>query len=172
MAALGINNRKETITMDGAQDALSRRYTASYSQDQDGYWNVEVLEEQGCHSYGRSLLEASRRIREALAGWIETVHGVPVPDDSVLSIGMVLVLDVEIEGLPPVDELRRERSSLEERQAQLAAETAQAVRALRTVLTVRDTATALGISHQRVQQLAHQTTRTSGQNVGTAAAGH
>ena len=88
-----------------------KTYTVTYERDDEGWWVASVREVRGCHTQGRTLGEARRRIRQALSLF--------------------------------VDEAKRAR---------------QAVRVLtrQLRLSVRDAGELLGLSHQRVQQLAQR----------------
>jgi predicted RNase H-like HicB family nuclease len=107
---------------------------------------IELAEEPRCHTFGRTLRAAQRNIREAAAAWYEVEPSRVEVDDDVL--------------LPPPASraLGRSRALRDrERKAheQARAATAAAVAALRAVgLSERDTGTLLGLSHQRVHQLA------------------
>ncbi len=121
-----------------------KTYVAIYERDDnDDAWNVRIDGLEGCQTYGRSLRQAQRRIREALAAWLDR-------DPATLSIR---------------DDLPRELAEVARRvnQARAEAERAgtnaqqQVARAARTLtsrgLSRRDAAELLGLSHQRVQQL-------------------
>jgi predicted RNase H-like HicB family nuclease len=130
-----------------------RRVTASYSIDDDGRtWLVALDEEERVHSYGRSFLKARANILEAAALWFNVDEG-----------------DLEmIDQLPPsyqepLDELAEARARLEDERAHFEAvqadvkeRTIDAILMLRTWsgLSNRDVAAMIGLSHQRVHQLA------------------
>ncbi|MGH2547356.1 MAG: type II toxin-antitoxin system HicB family antitoxin [Actinomycetota bacterium] len=120
-------------------------YTVRIERDETGAWVARVPEVPGCHTYGRSLRQAKRRIREALSLWV------PDADRAELSF------DVR---LPPATA----RSVAKARSARESADRAQrealdVTRHTATELTrsfrlsVRDAAELLGVSHQRIQQL-------------------
>jgi predicted RNase H-like HicB family nuclease len=125
--------------------AMSRKtYVATYERDKnDDAWNVHIEGLAGCQTYGRSLRQAQRRIRDALALW----------------------LDRDPDSLTIRDKLPSELADVARRvnQARAEAERAgtnaqrQAERAARMLtargLSRRDAAELLGLSHQRVQQL-------------------
>lgn len=128
------------------------RYTVTYERDETGWWVARVSKLQGCHTQGRTIAQARDRIREALAA---------VLDDDAAAASAELVDDVRIP-VPARKSLERAlaaRAQAEEKQAKAASATEAAVRALveRLGLSVRDAAELLGISHQRVHQLAHGT---------------
>lgn len=120
-------------------------YRVLIGRDDTGAWLARVPDVPGCHTHGRSLAQTRRRIREALALWVEDAGGA--------------VLEYEIH-LPP--EARREirrvraardRSAQAQREAQNAAVEAARDLTRSLGLSVRDAAELLQISHQRVQQL-------------------
>ena len=120
-------------------------YRVVIERDESGAWIARVPRVPGCHTYGRTLDQARRRIREALSLWVEDAACVK--------------FEVEVR-LPR--EIRRElqksssaRRRAERERAEAAAATKSAANALVRELRVgmRDAAELLGISHQRVQQL-------------------
>jgi predicted RNase H-like HicB family nuclease len=125
-----------------------KRYTVTYERDETGWWIAEVQGVQGVNSDGRTVADARRRVREALS--------LAIGDEAAETAE--LVDDVK---LPPdvrkaVSRARAARSRLESLQDEAQKTTASAARELRRRLglSVRDVADLLGISHQRVQQLA------------------
>jgi predicted RNase H-like HicB family nuclease len=128
---------------------MKKSYTVQFTRDvEPGWWVVRVPEVQGCLTQARSIAEGRRRIREALALFIDEAEAEQAN----------LVNDVR---LPPAV-LRRVRAVAAQREkAKKMREKAQdATRAVvnqltrRAGLSVRDAAEMLGISYQRVQQLA------------------
>lgn len=123
-----------------------RRRKIVLERDESGHWIASVPSVPGCHSYGRTIEQARRRIREALGLWTEGA-------DSVALIEQIRLPHEALEGI------RRSRSARSRSERERARATDATVEAVRTLLTdlglsVRDAATLLGISHQRVQQLA------------------
>jgi predicted RNase H-like HicB family nuclease len=122
----------------------TKTYVAVYERDHtDDAWNVHIKGLEGCQTYGRSLRQAQRRIREALAVWLDT-------ESATLTIR-----DQLPEQLTAVAaQVSRARSAAERAYAKAQQQTAQAAKTLTDLgLSRRDTGELLGLSHQRVQQL-------------------
>ena len=125
-----------------------RSYTVRYERDPSGWWIVTIPEIQGCRTQGRSIAEGRRRIREALELFI----------DGAEAERATLVDDVR---LPPAMRRQlRQVAAVRKKAERLRAKAQDATRAAvsqltrRAGLSVRDAAEMLGISFQRVQQLA------------------
>jgi predicted RNase H-like HicB family nuclease len=122
-----------------------RAYSIIIERDETGTWIAHVRNVPGCHTYGRTLNQVRRRIREALSLWIEDAQ--------------VAELAEEIR-LPSEARQAIRRSSAARRRAERGREEAQSTTAAaanvlveRLGLGVRDAGELLGLSHQRVQQL-------------------
>jgi predicted RNase H-like HicB family nuclease len=101
---------------------------------------------RGCHTQGRTVDEARRRIREALALFVDDVRRASIVDD-------VKLPSAATKAIRAYASLRR-RADEQDRRAASAAR--RAVRVLRTgklKMSARDAACLLGLSHQRVHQL-------------------
>ena len=128
---------------------MKKRYTVRFDKDADsGWWVVTVPEIPGCLTQGRSLAEGRRRIREALALFI----------DEKLAATVDLVDDVRLPRSTGavVKQAATVRAQLDELQAEAIRATSVAAKLLvrKSGLSVRDAADLLGVSHQRIQQLA------------------
>jgi len=126
----------------------SGRYTAVFEPDAAGRWLAHVAEVPGCHTHGRTLDQARRRLREALSLWVDDAGGAELAEDVRLPSRAR-------------ESLRRSRAArLRAEQERTTA--AKAVReAARTLvdelhLGLRDAGELLGLSHQRVQQLVRE----------------
>jgi predicted RNase H-like HicB family nuclease len=125
-----------------------KTYQVDYERDESGHWIATVRGVVGCHTYGRTIEEARRRIREALSTAVDDA------DVSALADHVKLPKPVERK-LAAARALRREA---EERQAKASKAARKVVRALVSEigLSVRDAGTLLGISGQRVQRLTQE----------------
>lgn len=129
-------------------------YRVVYEQDEDGRWNVRVPDLQGCFTYGRSIRQARGRVREAIAISLDGVS-----EDEASRIAQEAVLNEEIKLSRKASQAVKAHARAVERSERLARELGRSRRdAVRYLLAAgysrRDTAEILGISHQRVQQLA------------------
>ncbi len=126
----------------------SRSYTVRYEKDPSGWWIVTVPEVQGCLTQGRSLAEGRRRIREALALFV----------DEAAAARAELVDDIRLPARTSavVRKAASARGQLDRVQAEAMKATATAATLLtrKFGLSVRDAAELLGVSYQRIQQLA------------------
>jgi predicted RNase H-like HicB family nuclease len=127
---------------------MSRRFTVAFERDESGWWVVQVKQAPAAISQGRTLAEARRRIRQALA--------LPLGSD-LAARQAILVEDIR---LPPAAHraLRtlsasRTRLELEKHRVAEALDVAISELVQGMKLSVRDTGALLGLSHQRIQQL-------------------
>ena len=110
------------------------------------WWAVEVAEVPGVLTQGRNLVDAARMAREAVALVLDT-------DEAEVTIKLEPQLPVEV--LAAVTDFQKRRSAREEAEAAERAAQQAAARALVGAgLTGRDAGTVLGMSHQRIAQLA------------------
>jgi predicted RNase H-like HicB family nuclease len=126
--------------------AASKTFRVQYTRDESGWWQAAVPDVQGCHTQGRTIEEARRRIRQALELFIDNAKNVTLTDDVRMP---KRVADV-------VKRYRAARQRAEREQQQASATARRAVKALaggRLHLSRRDAGEVLGISAQRVQQL-------------------
>ncbi len=121
-----------------------KRYTIFYERDRDGWWVAAVKEIPGCHTQGRSIAQARERIREAME-----LYDVPPKAPTTEQIRIGGDLDAELRAA-------REKRADAERTAREAADaTRRAVaRLAKAGVSRRDAAELLGLSFQRVQQIA------------------
>jgi len=125
--------------------ATVKTYTVRLERDETGHWIASVPAVPGCHSYGRSLDEARRRIRQALSLFVTDWRHAVLEDDIRLN--------------PRMARLRRDALAARQRAERQSALAAEATRKAAKVLTgdmrlgVRDAGRLLGVSHQRIHQL-------------------
>jgi predicted RNase H-like HicB family nuclease len=121
------------------------KYRVVLERDESGAWIARVPRVRGCHTHGRTLDQARRRIREALSLWVDDAETAEL---------------IEEVRLPARVRSAISRSRTARRQARRERDRAQAVmkEAAETLvedvgLGLRDAGELLEISHQRVQQL-------------------
>jgi predicted RNase H-like HicB family nuclease len=126
-----------------------KRYRVAYERDESGWWVASVRGVRGCHTRGRTVDEARRRIREALGLFIDDARKVTLVDDVKLPSAATRAIRAYA--------TLRKKADKEDRRAARAAR--RAVRVLRTgklKMSARDAARVLGLSHQRVHQLTQE----------------
>ena len=121
------------------------KYTVVFERDESGAWLARVPYVRGAHTYGRTLEQARRRIREALELWVDDAPSAELIEEVRLPAGF--------KGAIRRSRDARLRAERERERAQ--EETRQTANALVSELDLglRDAAELLGLSHQRVQQL-------------------
>jgi predicted RNase H-like HicB family nuclease len=126
-------------------------YTVRYERDETGWWVAQVKEAPAAITQGRTIAEARRRIREAL--------GLALDDDAAAKRAK-LIDDVKLpaDAQRALRQARAARARLETESRKAQDSTAKAVRTLLKGmrLSVRDAGDLIGISPQRVHQLAHE----------------
>jgi predicted RNase H-like HicB family nuclease len=132
--------------------AQAMTYKVVVERDESGHWIARVPHVRGCHTFARNLPAVPRRIREALSLWVDDADSAD--------------LDVDVRLPAPLrDAVRRGRSAREraEQVKRVAKdEVASSVQVLEEAgLSRRDAAELLGVSHQRVQQIADVPSTTS-----------
>ena len=129
--------------------AVSERTYRVVVTREDGHWLADVPELQGAHTYARSLPSLDQAVREVI------VLAADLPDEAMPD----LVFDYDYHtGDPELDttalEVRRLRREADELASTAAVRTGQvAAQLVARGLSVRDVASLLGISPQRVSQL-------------------
>jgi len=124
-----------------------KTYRVTYERDASGWWVASVRGVRGCHTQGRTVHEARRRISEALELYVDDARTANLVDE--------VKLPTEAARAVRTYATLRKRAELEDRKAASAAR--RAVRVLRSgrlKMSARDAARLLGLSHQRVHQLA------------------
>jgi len=125
---------------------LMKAYRVTYKRDSSGWWVASVRRVRGCHTQGRTVDEARRRIREALSLFVDDAASAELVDQ--------IELPATVKRAIREYATLRNKADAESKRASAAAR--RAVRVLREgklKMSARDTAALLGLSHQRVHQL-------------------
>lgn len=133
------------------QVAAGLTFTVVLKPDGTG-WHAHLPQVPGCRTWGRSLTEARRNIREALSA-CEDVF----PDAEAVARKAIFVEDVRLPGatrrkLSAYAQARQEADAKTER-ARLAAERAAVALVREAGVSLRDAGELLGLSRERVRQL-------------------
>lgn len=118
----------------------------------DGKWWSVWVSEIGHATQGRTLAEADEMARDLIRLWVEEDHGTTL-DPAEIELHLDIRLPDEVrDHLEQADNLRTQAQRTQQAAAE---EQAEAVRTLRRAgVSLRDAGRALGLSHQRVGQLA------------------
>jgi predicted RNase H-like HicB family nuclease len=121
------------------------QYDVVVRQDESGHWIAHVPKVPGCHTFARSLWSLQPRIREALSLWVDDA------DDARLELDVALPEKVHrAVARAQKAQDRTSRAAREWREA-----ISRSVKELEEAgFSRRDTADLLGLSHQRIQQIA------------------
>jgi predicted RNase H-like HicB family nuclease len=122
-----------------------KKYKAIFERDETGAWLVRVPRLPGCHSYGRTLEQARRRIREVVELWIDDAGDVVLQEE--------IRLPIDVKTAIARSRRARERAQQENENAQHLTRDAAYELVDDLGLSLRDAGELLGLSHQRVQQL-------------------
>lgn len=122
-----------------------KRYRVVYERDESGAWIASVPSVRGCHTHGRTIEQARRRIREALGLWVDGADTAELVDDVRLPRRAEAAVSRTLEVRKAADACRDEAQAATQRTARLLVEELQ--------LGLRDAGELLGLTRQRVQQL-------------------
>jgi predicted RNase H-like HicB family nuclease len=124
-------------------EEVVKTYHVTYERDESGWWVASVRELRGCHTQGRTVDEARRRIVEAMELFIDNARSAKIVAD--------LKLPAAAKKAIRAYSTLRKRAEQQERRAALAARRAvRVLRGGRLKMSARDAARVLGLSHQRV----------------------
>jgi predicted RNase H-like HicB family nuclease len=121
-----------------------KTYRVVIERDETAAWIARVPEVPGCHTYGRTLSAARRRIREALGLWIKGAKRARLDFD------VRLPAEVRSAVRPYEVARRRAETATDDAKEALGAAAAGLVD---SGLSLRDAGELLGLSHQRVAQV-------------------
>jgi predicted RNase H-like HicB family nuclease len=120
-------------------------YVVRFERSEPGWWHVSVPSVPGCHTQARSLQQGRARIREALGLFVEGAETAELVDEPRLPR----------EARTAVARAARVRRRAEDSAREAAEETLAADGKLADLgLSLRDRAALLGVSFQRIAQLA------------------
>jgi predicted RNase H-like HicB family nuclease len=127
------------------EEVAEMTYKVVLERDERGAWLARVPSVRGCHTYGRTLDQARRRIREALELWVDDAANAELEEE----------IHLPQPARAAIRRTRAARARVERDREEANAETLATARVLveDLALGLRDAAELLGISHQRVQQL-------------------
>jgi predicted RNase H-like HicB family nuclease len=126
-----------------------KTYHVAYERDESGWWVASVRELRGCHTQGRTVDEARRRVREAMRLFIDDARTAKIVDD------IRLPADAK-RAITAYSKLRKKAEQEDRRAAAAARRAVRLLRGGRLKMSARDAAQFLGLSHQRIHQLAHE----------------
>lgn len=126
-----------------------KSYRVAYERDESGWWVAAVRGVRGCHTQGRTVDEARRRIREALGLFVDDARKAPIVDD-------VKLPTAAIKAIRAYATLRRKADEEDRRAARAARRAVRVLRKGNLKMSARDAARLLGLSHQRVHQLTQE----------------
>jgi predicted RNase H-like HicB family nuclease len=126
-----------------------KSFHVTYERDGSGWWVASVRELRGCHTQGRTVDEARRRIVEAMGLFVDNMRSAKIVEDVKLPAAAKKAIQAYA--------TLRKKADQNGRRAALAARRAvRVLRGGRLKMSARDAARVLGLSHQRVHQLAQE----------------
>jgi len=123
-----------------------KSYRVTYERDESGWWVATVRGVRGCHTQGRTVDEARRRIREALGLFVDNARKASIVDN-------VKLPSAATNAIRTYASLRRRADEEDRRAARAARRAGRVLRTGKLKMSARDAARLLGLSHQRVHQL-------------------
>ena len=122
-----------------------KAYRVVIERDETGTWIAHVRGVRGCHTYGQTLDQVRRRVREALSLWVEDTHSAELVEE--------IQLPRDARQAIQRSSAARKRAERGRQDAQRTTSNAARLLVEQLGLGVRDAGELLGLSYQRVQQL-------------------
>lgn len=119
-----------------------------FERDEDG-WHVTIPSVKGCHTWGQSLSQARRNIREALACCVDVFGSPEQADEAAASAVLEERLKLPAPLKAAVGRYEKEQASL----ASAKRNSAAIARELAASLSLRDAGELLGLSQEGVRKL-------------------
>ena len=69
------------VSREGMASLMAVKYLVEYRRDESGWWQARIPAVRGCHTQGRTVAEARKRIREALALFVDDAKKATLVDD-------------------------------------------------------------------------------------------
>ena len=126
-----------------------KTYHVTYERDESGWWVASVRGLRGCHTQGRTVDEARRRIIEAMDLFIDNARSAKIVDDVKLPAAAKRAVRA-------YSTLRKSAEQQDRRAALAARRAVRVLRGGRLKMSARDAARVLGLSHQRAHQLGQE----------------
>jgi predicted RNase H-like HicB family nuclease len=79
---IGCYQKADTSLATGGCFLMTFRFQVCFEPEEDGGYHAYVPALPGCHSYGRTIEEAERNIKEAILLYLDGLkkkHGLPLP---------------------------------------------------------------------------------------------
>jgi predicted RNase H-like HicB family nuclease len=130
-------------------EEVVKTYHVTYERDESGWWVASVRGLRGCHTQGRTVDEARRRIVDAMELFVDNARSAKIVDNVKLPAAAK-------KAIRAYTKLRKKAEQQDRRAALAARRAVRVLRGGRLKMSARDAARVLGVSHQRVHQLAHQ----------------
>ena len=127
-------------------EEIVKTYRVAYKRDESGWWVASVRGVRGCHTQGRTVDEARRRIVEAMELFVDNARKATIIDEVKLPTRAA-------QAVRAYATLRRKAEHEDRRAATAARRAVRMLRGGRLKMSARDAARLLGLSHQRVHQI-------------------
>src|SRR6266576_2832918 len=73
--------RPRAVPREGMVEEIMKTYRVAYERDESGWWVASVRGVRGCHTQGRTVDEARRRIVEAMELFVDNARKATIIDE-------------------------------------------------------------------------------------------